>query len=116
VDAGAEFIVTQPVFEPTRLEAFLQRANPGIPVLAGIWPLASLRNAEFLANEVPGVALPESVLARMRAAQERGDDAAQAEGIAIAREIRDAIRDLVQGVHVSAPLGRVEAAVETITG
>src|SRR5260370_10652434 len=87
VDAGADFAVTQPVFDPRQLEAFLTRVEQfRIPIVAGIWPLLSLRNAEFLANEVPGVCVPESVLARMRRAQEKGKEAALAEGVAIARE------------------------------
>jgi methionine synthase / methylenetetrahydrofolate reductase (NADH) len=115
VDAGAEFAVTQPVFDPRQLEAFLERvASYRIPVVAGIWPLVSLRNAEFLANEVPGVSVPEEVLARMRAAQEKGKDAALAEGVAIAREMFERVRGLVQGVQVSAPFGKVEVALEVL--
>ncbi|HEV3485269.1 MAG TPA: bifunctional homocysteine S-methyltransferase/methylenetetrahydrofolate reductase, partial [Vicinamibacterales bacterium] len=86
VEAGAEFAVTQPVFDPDQLERFLERiAHVRIPVVAGIWPLVSVRNAEFLANEVPGVTVPAPVIARMRAANERSKDHAVAEGIAIAR-------------------------------
>jgi homocysteine S-methyltransferase len=115
VDAGAEFAVTQPVFDPRQLEAFLARtASYRIPVVAGIWPLVSLRNAEFLANEVPGVSVPEEVLARMRVAQEKGKDAALAEGVAIAREMFARVRGLVQGVQVSAPFGKVEVALEVL--
>ena len=83
-----------------------------IPIIAGIWPLVSARNAEFLANEVPGVTVPEPVLARMRAASARSKDHAVAEGIAIAREMLDAVRGAVQGVQVSAPFGKVELALE----
>jgi homocysteine S-methyltransferase len=114
IDAGADFIATQPVFDPERLAAFLERVQPSIPVIAGLWPITSLRNAEFLANEVPGVSLPASVLERMRAANEKGDDAASEEGITIAREIQERIRPLVQGVQISAPLGRIESAVAVI--
>ncbi|MGE5762168.1 MAG: methylenetetrahydrofolate reductase, partial [Gemmatimonadota bacterium] len=115
VDAGAEFAVTQPVFDPLQLETFLERvASYRIPIVAGIWPLVSLRNAEFLANEVPGVSVPEAVLARMRAAQERGKDAALAEGVAIAREMLERVRGMVQGVQVSAPFGKVEVALEVL--
>jgi methionine synthase / methylenetetrahydrofolate reductase(NADPH) len=115
VDAGAEFAVTQPVFDPRQLETFLERvASYRIPVVAGIWPLISSRNAEFLANEVPGVAVPEEVLARMRAAQEKGKEAALAEGVAIAREMLGRVRPLVQGVQVSAPFGRVEVALDVL--
>jgi len=74
--------VTQPVFDPKQLEAFLARVGQfKIPIVAGIWPLLSLRNAEFLANEVPGVSVPESVLTRMRQAQDKGKEAALAEGV-----------------------------------
>ena len=117
VDAGAEFAVTQPVFDPDQLERFLARiTHVRIPVVAGIWPLVSVRNAEFLANEVPGVAVPPAVIARMRAANERSKDHAIAEGIAIAREMLDRVRGAVQGAQVSAPFGRVELALEVFAG
>src|SRR6267143_343216 len=113
VDAGAEFAVTQPVFDARQLEAFLKRVEQfKTPIVAGIWPLISLRNAEFLANEVPGVSVPEEVLARMRKAQENGKEAALAEGVAIAREMFIKVKQMVQGVQVSAPFGRVEVALE----
>jgi len=113
VDAGAEFAVTQPVFDVRQLELFLERVEQfKIPVVAGIWPLLSLRNAEFLANEVPGVSVPEEVLARMRKVSDRGKEAGLAEGVAIAREMFRQVKDAVQGVQVSAPFGRVEVALE----
>ena len=115
VDAGAEFAVTQPVFDPAQLDLFLKRVESfRIPIVAGIWPLLSLRNAEFLANEVPGVSVPESVLARMRSAQEKGKDAALAEGVQIAKEMLAGVRGAVQGVQVSAPFGKVEVALEVL--
>ncbi|HXY68718.1 MAG TPA: bifunctional homocysteine S-methyltransferase/methylenetetrahydrofolate reductase [Gemmatimonadales bacterium] len=115
VDAGADFAITQPVFDPEQLERFLDRAAGfRIPVVAGIWPLISLRNAEFLANEVPGVSVPAEVIARMRRAQERGKDAALAEGVAIAREMLERIRPAVQGVQVSAPFGRIGVALDVL--
>jgi 5,10-methylenetetrahydrofolate reductase len=105
--------VTQPVFDPDQLERFLERiAHVRIPIVAGIWPLVSVRNAEFLANEVPGVTVPSAVIARMRAANERSKDHAVAEGIAIAREMLERVRGSVQGVQVSAPFGKVELALE----
>ena len=111
VDAGAEFVVTQPVFDLRTFELFLRRSGEfRIPIVAGIWPLVSLRNAEFLANEVPGQRVPPVVVDRMRRAQERGKDAAAAEGIAIAREVLGAVRGSVQGVHLSAPRGRIDVA------
>ena len=115
VEAGAEFAVTQPVFDAGELAEFLERIAPWrIPVLAGIWPLTSLRNAEFLANEVPGARVPEAVLERMRRAEAGGPEEAHAEGIRIAQEVLDAVRGMVQGVQVSTPGGRVEVALEAL--
>jgi methionine synthase / methylenetetrahydrofolate reductase (NADH) len=113
VDAGAEFAVTQPVFDVRQLESFLKRVEQfRIPIVAGIWPLMSLRNAEFLANEVPGVVVPAEVLERMRKAQDKGKEAALAEGVKIAREMFQQVKGTVQGVQVSAPFGKVEVALE----
>lgn len=113
VDAGAEYAITQPVFDPAQLESFLRSIEDvRIPVVAGIWPLVSARNAEFLANEVPGVTVPKDVLERMRKASEKSKEHAIAEGIAIARESLDRVRPHVQGVQVSAPFGRIELALE----
>ena len=115
VEAGAEFAVTQPVFDTAQLESFLKQVEEHrLPVVAGIWPLVSVRNAEFLANEVPGVTVPSSVIERMRRANEKSKDHAVAEGIAIAREMLDRVRGTVQGVQVSAPFGKVELALEVI--
>src|SRR6478672_5906040 len=113
VEAGAEFAVTQPVFDATQLENFLRRTEgQRVPIVAGIWPLVSVRNAEFLANEVPGVSVPDTVIARMRRAGEKSKEHAVAEGIAIAREMLDRVRGGVQGVQVSAPFGKVELALD----
>ncbi|MCC6432169.1 MAG: bifunctional homocysteine S-methyltransferase/methylenetetrahydrofolate reductase [Gemmatimonadaceae bacterium] len=113
VEAGAEYAITQPVFDPAQLESFLASIEDvRIPVVAGIWPLVSARNAEFLANEVPGVTVPQSVLDRMRKASDKSKEHALAEGIAIARESLERVRGSVQGVQVSAPFGRVELALE----
>jgi homocysteine S-methyltransferase len=113
VEAGAEFAVTQPVFDPAQLENFLRRTEGArVPIVAGIWPLVSVRNAEFLANEVPGVSVPERVIARMRKAGDKSKEHAVQEGIAIAREMLDRVRGAVQGVQVSAPFGKVELALE----
>jgi homocysteine S-methyltransferase len=117
VDAGAEYAITQPVFDPAQLERFLERAqHVRIPTVAGIWPLVSVRNAEFLANEVPGVVIPEDVLARMRSASGRSREHAIAEGIAIAREMVDRLRGTIQGVQVSAPFGKVDLALQVFDG
>ncbi|MBC7672503.1 MAG: bifunctional homocysteine S-methyltransferase/methylenetetrahydrofolate reductase [Polaromonas sp.] len=113
VEAGAEFAVTQPVFDALQLENFLRRTEGArVPIVAGIWPLVSHRNAEFLANEVPGVSVPAQVIERMRRASDRSKEHAIAEGIAIAREMLDRVRGAVQGVQVSAPFGKVELALE----
>jgi len=114
VEAGAEYAITQPVFDIGQLRSFLDRIEHcRIPVIAGIWPLVSYRNAEFLANEVPGVVVPETVLERMYRAPDK--DAARKEGIAIARETLLEVHDLVQGVQVSAPFGRVPYALEVLS-
>ena len=113
VEAGAEFAVTQPVFDPSQLENFLRRTEGArIPIVAGIWPLVSVRNAEFLANEVPGVSVPDEVITRMRRASEKSKEHAVAEGIAIAHEMLERVRGAVQGVQVSAPFGKVELALD----
>jgi homocysteine S-methyltransferase len=115
VDAGAEFAISQPVFDPKTFLTFIDRvAEYDIPVIAGIWPLRSLRDAEFLANEVPGVVVPDRVIDRMRRAQERGAEAADAEGVAIARELLAEIRDAVRGVHITGSSGMPERALDVL--
>jgi methionine synthase / methylenetetrahydrofolate reductase(NADPH) len=115
VEAGAEYAITQPVYDVDQLERFLKTIDDvRIPVIAGIWPLISARNAEFLANEVPGVTVPETVLRRMRAANERSKEHALAEGIAIAVEVMTKVRPFVQGVQVSAPFGRADLALQVL--
>jgi len=117
VEAGAEYAITQPVFDVAQLERFLgEIQHVRIPIIAGIWPLVSVRNAEFLANEVPGVVVPDSVISRMRRASDQSKEHAIAEGIAIAREMLDCVRSAVQGVQVSAPFGRVELALRVFEG
>jgi len=112
VEAGAEYAITQPVFDLRLLESFLRRIEHcRIPVMAGIWPLVSVRNAEFMKNELR-VSVPDSILERMARAQT--PDAAREEGVAIAREMVNAVRDMVQGVQVSAPLGRYTSAVDVL--
>jgi len=113
VQAGAEYAITQPVFDVSQLEKFLGTIeHTRIPIVAGIWPLVSLRNAEFLANEVPGVVVPPQIIDRMRAASAKSKEHGVAEGIAIAREMLERVRPHVQGVQVSAPFGKVELALE----
>jgi homocysteine S-methyltransferase len=113
VEAGAEFAITQPVFDTEQLRDFLKRIeHVRVPVVAGIWPLVSYRNAEFLHNEVPGVRVTPSIMERMRVASEKGKDAARDEGLAIARECLLEVRDAIQGVQVSAPFNNVKYALE----
>jgi methionine synthase / methylenetetrahydrofolate reductase(NADPH) len=113
VEAGAEYAITQPVFDVEQLEQFLRTIeHTRIPIVAGIWPLVSLRNAEFLANEVPGVVVPPRIIERMRGASTKSKEHGVAEGIAIAREMLERVRPYVQGVQVSAPFGKVELALE----
>jgi len=115
VEAGAEFAITQPVFDLDQLDRFLKQVDSfRLPIIGGIWPLVSLRNAEFLANEVPGVTVPEEILSRMRRASDRGREVALAEGVAIAREMLTAVRDRLSGAQVSAPLGKVPVALEVL--
>ncbi|HEY3175219.1 MAG TPA: bifunctional homocysteine S-methyltransferase/methylenetetrahydrofolate reductase [Candidatus Polarisedimenticolia bacterium] len=116
VEAGAEFAITQPVFDVEQLKTFLRRIEHcRIPIIAGIWPLASLRNAEFMNNEVPGVHVPDEIMERMRRAEELAEGASREEGIQIARETLRQVKDLVQGVQVSAPFGKVERALDVIS-
>jgi methionine synthase / methylenetetrahydrofolate reductase(NADPH) len=112
-EAGAHFAVTQPVFDMRLLERFLRRVEHcRIPVLAGIWPLTSVRNAEFMRNELR-VSVPDTILERMAAASANSDQA-RLEGVHIAREMLLEARSMVQGVQVSAPLGKFAAAVDVI--
>jgi homocysteine S-methyltransferase len=112
VEAGAEYAVTQPVFDLALLEQFLRKIEHcRIPVFAGIWPLVSVRNAEFMQSEL-GVAVPADIMQRM--ARATTADGARAEGVAIAREMLIAVRQMVEGVQISAPLGRYAAAVDVL--
>jgi homocysteine S-methyltransferase len=114
VEAGGEFAITQPVFDLRLLEQFLKRVEGfRIPVVAGIWPLTSLRNAEFMKNDLK-VSMPEAILARMAVATELGKEAALAEGVKIAQEMLASVRGAVQGVQVSAPFGKYAAAAEVL--
>jgi len=116
VDAGAEFAITQPVFDLRQLDRFLTRVESfRIPIIGGIWPLVSLRNAEFLANEVPGVVVPDEILTRMRNASAQGKEAGLAEGVRIAGEMLVEVRGRLAGAQVSAPLGRVPVALEVLS-
>jgi methionine synthase / methylenetetrahydrofolate reductase(NADPH) len=119
VEAGAEYAITQPVFDPEQLLAFIEevrRRGTWIPIVAGIWPLVSARNAEFMANEVPGVVLPAEILKRMQRASEKGREHGLHEGIAIAREMFERVAPYVQGLQVSAPFGKVDFALQVFDG
>ena len=114
-EAGAEIVMTQPVYDPAVLEKFLTDIEPlGLPVLVGLLPLASYRNAEFLHNEVPGMQVPDSVRERMRKAG--GGPEARKEGVAIAREMLSVVRHRVAGAYVMPPFERFELALEVIDG
>jgi homocysteine S-methyltransferase len=115
VEAGAEFAITQPVFDPAALLRFIDSIEArgcAIPVVAGVWPLVSYKNAEFMNNEVPGVEVPESVLERMRAC--KGKEEGVETGVQIAREVCEAIRSRVAGFQVSAPFERVQLALQVL--
>jgi homocysteine S-methyltransferase len=111
VEAGAEYAITQPVFDAEQLKRFLKRiAHCRIPIIPGIWPLTSYRNAEFLNNEVPGVSVPPPIVERMRRAEDGA--AALREGVKIAQEMLAEVRPYVQGVQVSAPFGKIPHALD----
>lgn len=113
VEAGAEFAISQPVFDPDALLRFLDRVQHfGVPVIAGIWPLSSYRNALFMRNEVPGVVVPDWVMDRMASQETREGQLAM--GIEIARESVARVRDRVAGIQVSAPMGKVEISLAVI--
>ncbi len=113
VEAGAEYVITQPVFDVAELTRFLARLDSvHLPVVAGIAPLESLRHAEFMANEVPGVRVPAEVMDRMREADAAGT--AEAEGLAIAREIARGLRGSIQGIQIAAPDGDITAVLGVI--
>ncbi|HJX90772.1 MAG TPA: bifunctional homocysteine S-methyltransferase/methylenetetrahydrofolate reductase [Pyrinomonadaceae bacterium] len=113
VEAGAQYAITQPVFDTDQLRDFLSRIEHiRIPVIAGIWPLVSYRNAEFLHNEVPGVRVTASIMERMKEASNISKEAGRDEGLKIARESLMEVRDVIQGIQVSAPFGNVKYALE----
>ena len=111
--AGAEYAITQPVFDTSMLLDFLKEVEDvRIPIIAGIWPLTSLKNAEFMANEVPGVVVPEQLIERM--AQAKTKEQARTPGIKIAAETVEQIESHVAGFAVSAPFGNVETALAVL--
>ena len=113
VEAGAEFAITQPVFDPEALLRFLDEVERhGVPIIAGIWPLVSYRNASFMRNEVPGVVVPDAIMQRMASVESR--EGQLAVGIEIARESVARVRDRIAGIQVSAPFGNIDAACAVI--
>ena len=116
-DAGAHFVVTPPLFAPQRLKDFLAQApDLHVPVVVGLRPLTSLVEAEFLHNEVPGIELPDDILQRMEEADARGAEAAYTEGVQIALEVLEDVRDLVAGIHISVPTGHLDTALSILAG
>ena len=117
VDAGVDFVITQPVFDAERLHTFLERVpDVSVPFVASLRPLTSLREAEFLHNEVPGVHIPEEIMSRMAEAEQDGEEAARAEGVNIALEVFESIRDSIAGAHVHVPDGNLDGALEILSG
>jgi len=115
IKAGAEFAITQPVFDADSFLRFVERVSKferTIPVIAGIWPLVSYRNAEFMSTEVPGVVVPDMVLERMAKASSKED--ARKTGVEISQEICEKIKDAVGGYQVSAPFGNIDLALEVL--
>jgi len=115
IEAGAEYMITQPVFDIRLVEKFMKRIeHVKLPLICGIWPLVSYRNAEFMNNEVPGASVPPEIMERMRRTTTKEEGFA--EGVRIARETYEHVRDKVAGVQISAPLGRIEGIFMIIEG
>jgi homocysteine S-methyltransferase len=115
IEAGAEYMITQPVFDLTILERFMKRiSHVTLPLICGIWPLVSYRNAEFMNNEVPGASVPREIMERMR--QTTTKEEGFREGVAIARETYEKVRSVVAGVQLAAPLGRIEGVFMMLKG
>ncbi|MBN1524037.1 MAG: bifunctional homocysteine S-methyltransferase/methylenetetrahydrofolate reductase [Spirochaetales bacterium] len=111
--AGADFIITQPVFDIDAFLSFIKAIEKlKLPVIAGVWPLASFRNAVFLQNEVPGVVIPDSLMRRMEKTSDK--EAARREGVLIAREMIAEMKSVIAGVQVSPPFGRVQTALAVV--
>jgi methionine synthase / methylenetetrahydrofolate reductase(NADPH) len=113
LEAGAEMVITQPIFDLEIFRRFHDRiAHLKVPLIAGIWPLVSLRNAEFLNNEVPGAHVPEPLMKRLRGAQSKEEGLAV--GAAIAKEMLAELRPHIQGVQAAVPFGKVEMVLEIL--
>lgn len=116
IDAGAEYAITQPVFDSEALLRIIEqiRTFSDIPIVAGVWPFTSFKNAEFMCNEVPGVVVPDELMERMRHCHTKQEGAET--GIEIAREMCRQIGDVVAGFQVSAPFGNVNTAIKVLQG
>jgi homocysteine S-methyltransferase len=115
VEAGAEFVLTQPVFDAAVFEAFLRRIEHcKLPIIIGILPLPNFKTAEFMHYEVPGYSVPEQIRERIRRAESESAEHARAEGVAVGREILSAFRGTVQGVQIRGPFERYETALEVL--
>jgi homocysteine S-methyltransferase len=112
VEAGAEYAVTSPIFDVAVFERFMRRVEGfAVPIIAGLWPFDSLRRAEYMANEVPGITVPESLLGRLRS---KGDESAAAEGVRIAQELGAELWPMAHGVHITSPGGNTAAAIAVL--
>ncbi len=115
IEAGAEYMVTQPVFDVRILERFIRRIeNVRIPLICGLWPLVSYRNAEFMNNEVPGASVPPEIMDRMRKTTTKEEGFA--EGVKVASETFARIRPEIDGIQLSAPMGRVDGVFQILSG
>ena len=113
IEAGAEYIVTQPMFDVRILERCLRRIeHVKLPIVAGIWPLVSYRNAEFMNNEVPGASVPPEIMERMRRTTTKEEGFA--EGVKIAKETYEQLRGEVAGVQLAAPMGRIDGVISIL--
>jgi homocysteine S-methyltransferase len=113
VEAGAEFAITSPVFDAGVFERFVRRVEGfRVPILVGVWPFDSVRTAEYMANEVPGITVPDALLSRLRAKVD--EDAVEAEGVRIAQELSEVLRPMAQGVHISSPAGQTSSAIAVL--
>lgn len=115
VESGAQFVITQPVFDPDQLLRFLdQIGDVSIPVIGGVWPLTSYRNALFMRNEVPGVIVGDAIMEKMELASKGSKEDQEATGIEIARNSLERIRSRINGVQVSAPFGRIDISLKVL--
>jgi methionine synthase / methylenetetrahydrofolate reductase(NADPH) len=116
IDAGAEYIITQPVFDIKIFENFINETSKyNIPVIAGLWPLTSIRNAEFMNNEIHGCYVPDFIMKRLEKYQDNKEESRE-EGIRIARDILFEIKDMIRGVQISMPFGRVQTVFDLLEG